>query len=271
MKSLKFKLLCAALAAAGGIQMAHAQCPTTPAAWSSTRIVDGGVLTITTGSGAAATTCKMTTTSGSQGTAPDGIGQAAVIDETPANEQRYRARFYVDATSLAGQLSGTQRVKVAVVQNLNAPCRVTPGVCTDTRARPAIMQVFLVNSAGSPRLGGFCRGSGAAISTAIARNQFPQPASADQLVLTSGWNKVEVEIVVGNAGTGACRLWLNGNTEGSPNWQVTGLTNKSFVEGVESFLLGAQGSQGDYFQTHGAKIIHFDEFESRRQTFISGP
>ena len=233
---------------------ASAQCPATPAAWDVTNTTNGASLAITAG-GAASTTCKLTITQG-----PNNNGIATVRDDLATPETRYRARFYVDVTNLMSTATGAAHRFKAFVAG-NATNKVPPSV--DTKARPAIMQMFLVGlGSNQARLGGFCRD----LNSNGNRAKFGSGTNPGNVNLQTGWNVVEVEMVIG-AGTGACRIWVNNNTEASPDWEQTGIDNALLV-GVEKANLGSTGSTQAYADVVGAQEVHFDEFESRRQTFI---
>ena len=241
-----------------GSAVAGGGCPATPDAWDVSNAANGGTLAVTAG-GALSTACKLTVTNG-----PNNNGIATVRDDmaTPG-EPRYRARFYVDTQNLVGNMAGaTQRVKAFVAANPNNTYAGT------NQAPNAVMQIFLVGlDAGGLRLGGFCRSLGGnGDRTRFGDNQDGNPGTGDLLSLQDGWNSIEVEIVIGN-GDGACRIWVNNSTEGSPNWEVTGINNADWV-GIERSNIGFTGSTIPFATNHSAAQVHFDEFDSRRSTFI---
>lgn len=229
----------------------NAQCPTAPNAWDASNVINGASLSITSG-GAAGTSCKLTVSQG-----PNNNGVAVVRDDMDSAETRYRARFYIDPTNIMNNATGsTQRVKIFVATNLDNPVPTS----LDTRGRPSLIQMFLVPLGGNQaRLGGFCRD----LNSHGTRARFGEDGTVS---LQSGWNTVEVEVVVGN-GTGACRIWVNNNTESSPNWEKTSMNNALLV-GVTKANIGNSGSTRAYSDNIGNQQVHFDEFESRRQTFI---
>ncbi|MFV0542734.1 MAG: hypothetical protein ACK5L8_03485 [Marinicella pacifica] len=229
-------------------------CPATPDAWDVTDVRNGGGLSITN-TGAAGTDCKLTVTSG-----PNSNGIATVHDDMPSAETSYRARFYVDASNvMANSTAPQQRVKSFVALNLDQMVDTS----IDIRARPALLQMFIVGEAGNAaRLGGFCRD----LNSNGNRARFGGGSNPGNVSLQSGWNVIEVEIKVG-AGTGECRIWVNNNVEASPDWEQTGMDNALMV-GVKRANIGIIGSTPDYPTVLGSEEIHYDEFESRRQTFI---
>lgn len=252
MKTLK---ALSAFALFGLCMTANAQtCPSTPSAWDDVNESNGGSVAITSG-GAAGTNCKLTVTQG-----PSNSGKATVRDDMATAESSYRARFYIDASdTLANITAGNERVKIFTATNFDN--FVDPQI--DPRGRPALMQMFLVGiNGGGARLGGFCRD----FNSFGARARFGDGSNPGTVSLQSGWNVVEVEIKVG-AGTGECRIWVNNNVEASPSWEQVNVDNNS-MQGVKRANIGNIGSTVPYATNLGSQEMHFDEFESRRQTFI---
>lgn len=252
---MKLLKIASAFALFGLSMSAYAQtCPATPTAWDQTDILNGGTLAVTS-PGAAGTDCKLTVTSG-----PNANGIGTVHDDMGSAEPSYRARFYVDASSImATSTAPQQRVKSFVALNLDQMV----GTNIDTRARPALLQMFIVGEAGNAaRLGGFCRD----LNSGGNRARFGGGSNPGSVDLQTGWNVIEVEIKVG-AGTGECRIWINNDVEASPDWEQTGMDNNLMV-GVKRANIGIIGSTPDYPVVLGNEELHFDEFESRRQTFI---
>ncbi len=249
-----FKTL--ALCALLGISMsASAQCTNANlSAWDATNAANGATLNVQAG-GVAGTACKLAVTQG-----PNKNGVATVRDDMATPEVRYRARFYIDATNMmATATGGAHRFKAFVAGNLDNPVPTT----IDTKARPALLQMFVVGlGSNQARLGGFCRD----LNSNGNRARFGSGANPGNVSLQTGWNSVEVEIVVG-AGTGACRIWVNNNTEGTPDWEQTGIDNALLV-GVKRANIGSVGATQAYADVVGSQEVYFDEFESRRQTFI---
>lgn len=232
-------------------------CPDPVAAWDTVNQANGGTYTVTN-TGAAGTTCKLSVVQG-----PNNNGIATVRDDMATPETTYRARFYVDATELmAGSTGGAHRFKAFVAGNGDNQYTGSD----DTRAKPALMQMFIVGQSGNAaRLGGFCRDVTAAVGDGD-RARFgdgPNPGNVD---LIAGFNVVEVQIIVG-AGTGSCRIWVNNDVEGSPDWEITGIDNSELL-GVKRANIGSTGATQAYATDLGTAVTHFDEFESRRQTFI---
>src|SRR5690606_11967131 len=154
---------------------------------------------------------------------------------------------------------GNERVKIFTAANFDT---VVP-TSIDVNGRPALMQMFLVGlDGGGARLGGFCRD----LNSAGNRARFGNGTNAGSVPLQTGWNVVEIEVKVG-AGTGACRIWVNNDTESSPNWEQENVDN-NLMTGVKRANIGNIGATVPYATALGTQEMHFDEFESRRQTFI---
>ncbi|MCX7545266.1 hypothetical protein [Marinicella gelatinilytica] len=254
MKIFKTLSVCALF----GLSMsAYAQtCPATPAAWDISNAANGGSFAVTS-PGAAGTDCKLTVTHG-----PNNNGIGTVRDDLASAETSYRARFYVDATNIMNNAMGPQhRTKAFVAGNFENQV----GTNIDISARPSILQMFIVGLGNNEaRLGGFCRD----LNSPGNRARFgdPNDVNPGTVTLQPGWNVVEVEIKMG-AGTGECRIWVNNDVESSPNWEQTGIDNNLLV-GVKRVNIGTVGATQAYANVLGNEELHFDEFESRRQTFI---
>lgn len=269
MKSLKFKLLCAALAAAGGIQMAHAQCPTTPTAWEQSVPVTSaaGTFAITTPGLSAGTVngglCKFDVGVTAAAARPD---RARVQDRTPADETRYRARFLVNVDSL-GTMGPGQRVKLFNVQSTVDP---------DAAGQAASIGMVLVRLQGNPDGSG---GRGIIVRGGNFTGQTAPFAAFNDtafIPLAAGTNRVELDLQVAAANTGSLRIWVNSSTEGSPTASLNALNLIPWNPGVTQVNLGLIEPTFDYINGAGAFTskagirYSVDEFESRRQTFIGG-
>lgn len=252
MKLLKVTGTCALLgmslnALAGGT------CPDPALAWDTTNQANGAAYAVTE-TGAGGTTCALEVTQG-----PNNNGVATVRDDIASAEPSYRFRFYFEADDfLTTSTVGAQRFKAFVAGNNNN--LVDPSI--DSRARPALLQMFIVGTAEGARLGGFCRD----FNSTGARARFGDGSNPGTVALQAGWNVIEGEIQVG-AGDGGCRLWVNNDTEATPDWEQTGVDNNS-MEGVIRANLGSTGSTQRFADDFGTSVLRFDEFESRRQTFI---
>lgn len=269
MKSLKFKLLCAAIAVAGGVQVAHAQCPTTPTAWEQSVPVTSAAGTFAINSpGLSSGTvnggnCKFAVGITGAATRPD---RARVQDRTPADEQRYRSRFLVNVDSL-GVMGPGQRVKLFNIQSTIDP---------DGAGVAASIGMVLVRLQGNPNGNGergiIVRGGNFTGQTAA----FAAFNDTAFLPLAAGTNRIELDLNIATAGTGSLRIWVNSSTEGTPTASLTGLTLTPWNPGVTQVNLGLIEPTADYingatgFPSKAGIQYSVDEFESRRQTFIGG-
>ncbi|MHB8446648.1 MAG: hypothetical protein ACYC9P_01790 [Rudaea sp.] len=293
MKSFKMKALALAVLGLGGLVMAgsaFAACPD-PTAFTNKGYATpngpwGGEFvtssTIAAGTpGLAGTNCKMVVGFTATGGVVPGNARSYVEDDSPQNEPRYRARFYVDLTNLSAQFTnGSQQVRV-----FQAGASNFPSTSTKTNARAAVVDVTLVG--GTPPAFRFnIADSGAPSGYKVVSIPAPTPR---------GVNRIEFDY-----NTGAGSACAPGNTKGSfcawitdggaasgsdssptPTSGIVGsnpynLSAASFDatgtagwSGVAFADLGVFSSTGP-LQTSpaGTQTIAFDEFDSRRQTFI---
>lgn len=218
-----------------------AQCPTDPAAptgpWSSKSVL-GGAIAITT-PGLNATTCKMDASITSTA-----FGSAFVRDNTPTAEPRYRASFLVDVDALTG-LNSIQSVRLLSVNT------DTPYLGITEALRVSISG----NLAGTAKVLGIVAGCEGQPSN-LCSNTVALPATGTQ--------RVQIEWVKGAAGV--VRVWLNNTTEASPNLTLNGNTNGWAVDFV---TMGLSNPSPNFRTVQTNRVVKFDEFDSRRTTFIN--
>ncbi len=240
-KSLSLALFGLAGFAFAGSAMAQCPASLSPTPWSAT--VAAGGTAVSTAGGYAGTACKLSATlTGNLGSA-----SAFVRDDTPAAEQRYRAQFLINVDSLTGQTTAhLVRVFAATTDAPNAGVSelVRLTVYGNVAGTSKTLGILTASTGG---VGGFA-------GTAI-------PLSGG----TAGVHRVEIEWTKGAAG--GVKVWLNNTTEASPTATLTA-NNTAWTGGVDSAVLGlAQASPG--FRTaQTGRAVHFDQFDSRRQTFI---
>lgn len=273
MKSFTMKALAVAVLGLAGMGVASAAtCPDPAAngnqgyaapngAWSG-ETVSGATIASTTGLNG--TACAMSV---ALNASPSSIAKAFVTDNSPNNEPRYRARFYVDLSAIASSLQAGDTIRL-----LNANATTGPaGIST------AEVTILLVGGS-----------SGAAFRFQVAD---PGQASSFKTVTVpaknpTGVNRVEFDYNT-TATQSAC---TTGSTHGSfCAWVSSGST--AAVEGTPdsayNLLANAFGSSGNTwsgvkftnfgifagnasFRSHAAsKAVVLDEFDSRRQTFIN--
>lgn len=245
MKSLSMAVL--GLVGFGAAGAAMAQCPASLSPpWTQVLQLQGTVSSQT--GGYDGSTCRLRTALNQNGSP---AAKAGVLDQTPANETRYRAQFIVDASGIT--LTAANRA-AAVFNVLGSSA---PPTGTNN-----IVQVFL-------------RGNGSAASLRFNVGDSAQ-ASLYQTVDVAlpnqaGANRVEIDLTVA-AGTASMKYWVNNvgtaTTEGSPTGTVSNLNNTAWT-GVDQAVLGLAGASTFWRQNFtNTNYVYFDQFDSRRQTFI---
>lgn len=249
--NVTIKALSAAVLGLAGMAFAGsalADCPAgsnDPGAnWSGRATTGSGVLGLEA-PGMKATACKMA----SNFSTTSGLSAAAVIDNTPANETRYRFRFYVNADAIT-PFSGLQSVQLFTA-NAQNPFPAVGGTAS-------ILRAVMTPGPGGVRRVSFVAGTNDPGNS----NVLTTPPTA----LVAGENWVEGEILIGAAGTGKFNFWVNSNVAGTPTGSIN-LDNVGWV-GVDTAILGMAAGNATFRTAQINKKIYFDEFDSRRQTFI---
>lgn len=173
-----------------------------------------------------------------------GFASAYVSDATPAAEPTYRAQFIVNADALTG-LNISQIVRLYAATT-SAPAGGVPDVVAVT---------LYGNVSGTSKVLGF---STACASSATGRCSTAVP------ITTTGPQTVEIQWIQG--ATGELNVWLNNNTEGSPD--ATLAVDNSAWGGVDDAFLGLYGASAGYRASQLNNSVQFDTFDSRRTTFI---
>jgi len=241
----KMKVLSLALVGVFGYAgAAMADCPAGPTtadggAWSAKSTL-GGTLAVTgaNGGGLDGSECRLDTQITTNG---PGVN-AFVRDDSPNNEPRYRAQFYVDADAL-GSLTTIQSVKV-----LGATTTAGAENLTDV-----VRLSILGNLSGSTKNLG--------IFTACSGQSGGQCSASTPLA--AGVNKIEIDW---NQAAGTLKVWVNSNTEATATTTVTG--NSAPWGGVDFATLGLAAPSAGFRSAHLNQVVKFDRFDSRRQTFI---
>lgn len=253
--ALKVALAGASFLASTGLL---AQCATLPGAWGASSVIgtpaDG--LSATIASAMRSTTCGLEVRSNPR------PNRRFVQDDTPANELRYRARYFIDPNSTAYPTSGIERRSTVLrVQTTSAgtPLGPQPVGFVDQ------IVMKLEQAATGYRLVGYARvGNGVLDDQTPAADVFRwTQGGVNGVPLLDAPNTVEIEYVLG--ATGSFRLWVNSPTEASPTIS-TASRNNALWAGVDQVRLGNVGA-GTNLSTALAPY-YIDEFESRRQTFI---
>jgi len=263
MKSFTMKALAVAVLGLAGTGVASAACTnTTPfAAWSSwngTKNLgaQGGGSTVA-GTGLNGTSCSMaasfTTSPGSN------AEQAIVYDNSPQFEQSYRFRFYIDPTQIAPNLSTTKTVYA--FQALSAS---THGAVAPTNKIVALellgqggnvtLATLAACTSGDNQIGNQCR----------ATNNLTLPAAG-----TTGI-RIEGQVILG--ATGKVNIWVGSNVNPNAPDATINVNNAAWYtassEGVKQAVMGLFASTPFFRTSNQNKVVLFDEFDSRRQTFI---
>jgi hypothetical protein len=263
MKSFTMKALAVAVLGMAGMSVASAAtCPTDPAqsgggAWSSKSVATDATLAITS-PGLNGTNCALTLSTGALSNS-----RAFVSDSSPQNEQRYRARFYLNTAGLTSFTVSNQTINLMRVNDTTGPAQFTSDelvVKTAGGATPTIR--FFVSDSNSA--------SGA---TQVA---VPLPDN-------SGNYRIEVDLQIGTGttnanhgcdampATGGClRVWVSlagtATADNTPSASAT--VNNAAWSGAKTLFLGMSSGSPGYRSAHAGATLVFDEFDSRRQTFI---
>lgn len=217
---------------------AFAQCPSSPVPpWSSQSALGGSVAIVAGGMGG--TSCRMDAAL----TNNVGGANAFVRDNTPADEPRYRAQFLINADALTG-LNSIQSVKVF-------------GATTETPA-DGVAEIV--------RLGLFGNVAGTTKSLAVVTYCQGQPGNicSGSVPLAAGDNQVEIDWQ--RSASGTLRVWVNNGNEASPDLTLSG--NNAASGGVDFSTLGLAAGSPVFRANQLNRAVRFDEFDSRRQTFI---
>jgi hypothetical protein len=272
MKSFKMKALALATLGLGGLVMAGsafaATCPTAVTTVGSTSPGGGGAWTSQyissdatfgiAGPGLNSTSCALSLSIGASSSS-----RTYVVDSSPQNEQRYRARFYVSLANLTNFTSSNQGVNLFRVNDTTGPAQFTSDeivIKAYGGATPTIR--FFVSDANS--------GSGATQAAVTL------PSSATNTY------RVEFDLQIGtgattNGGcttmpaTGGClRYWVTDAAAASSDGAPTGSTtvNNSGWSGAKTAYFGMSNGSPGFRSNHAGAVLGFDEFDSRRQTFI---
>jgi hypothetical protein len=275
MKSFTMKALAVAVLGLAGVGSAMAACPTDPAApagpWASKSvsaatlsICPGGASCGTVTSGMNGTNCALVV-----GTAvgASALAKSFVTDTSPNNEPRYRMRVYFDVSALvtAGFTSGLKQVKIYDSASTTSPAN-TPNTEVGVFLAGGSPPSLKVNVANSDSGSAFTTisipltgGTPTSGTTNVKRFEFDLQQGA-----SSGANCASI------TPTGGCfRYWLSDDTattaDATPNGTLA-VTNTGW-SGVKQTSVGILTANPSYRLTNGS-LLEFDEFDSRRQTFI---
>jgi len=245
----KMKTLSLALFGLAGFAFAGsamAQCPASLSPpWSATNIGGGTSAASSVTGGYSSTACRLQSSLGNSGAA-----RAQVRDDTPANETRYRAQFIFDPVSLSGA-GGTNQADIFLA---NAPA-----------AFNGLLRLVKIQYAGSGA------GTKRVIFTVACNNGGTNTCSLPQdLPVQAGPNRIEFDLTVGAGGT--FRYWVTPlatvTSDGSPTNSITVTGGNAGWVGVDQAYLGLASPSAAYRTVNTGLNGFFDQFDSRRQTFI---
>jgi hypothetical protein len=261
MKSFTMKALAVAVIGMAGMSLASAAtCPSDPAqsgggAWNSKSVFGGGALTVTT-PGLDGTNCAMYA---SINAGAGALASSAVQwSETGTSEATYRFRFYLDPSTVGttNAFSGLQGVQVFTANS--------PAAFPASGGSVQVLRVSLVPGSAGAKQVTFI----AACNNAASQNV----CSSTPVVLAAGSNVIEGQIIIGASGTGAVNYWVNktAGDSASPTGSVTITGGNAGWVGINSALMGLAATTNSFRSNQATKAVVFDEFDSRRQTYI-GP
>ncbi|TAH46256.1 MAG: hypothetical protein EYC71_04130 [Gammaproteobacteria bacterium] len=244
MKTLSMAVLGLVGFTAAGAAMA--QCPASLSPpWSLVSTLQG-TATSQTG-GYDSTACRLRVAL-NQNSSP--AAKAFVLDQTPANEQRYRVQFIVDASGIGLTQANRAATAFSIVGTTAVP-----------NGNSNIVRAFLRGD-----------GAGAALRFLVGDTADPSQYRTLDVALPNqaGANRVELDLTIGAAAS--MKYWINNistaTTEGSPTGTLSGLANSGWG-GVDQASLGLVGATSFWRANFtNTSFVYFDQFDSRRQTFI---
>lgn len=228
-----------ALAAFGFASSAFAQCPSSPVPpWSGQTQTQGAVAIVA--GGYDGTSCKMSSVLNAGASS---FASAIVRDDTPSSEPRYRAQFLIDADALTG-LSSFQGASVFAAQAANT--HLSSNVILRIAIRGGASKALNFIAADENGSGGVTQGS---------------------VPLAAGVNRVEFDLTTG--ASGQLKVWINatGTSEPAATITLSNLNNAAWG-GVDAAGMGLSAANSLFRTSHGGRAVFFDEFDSRRQTYI---
>jgi hypothetical protein len=240
------------LVAFGVAGSAFAQCPSDPASpngpWSSKTITQGAQAITTPGN--AGTNCRLQVALNQNSLL---FAKSIVTDTSPQDEARYRARFYIDTSEITGLTSVLRSVEI-----FNASATTSPANLSGE-----MVSINLTGSTGAPTVT-------FTVADSTQGSGFRQASVA--LPVAAGVNRVEFDFQSGASGSFKC--WISNEndatTEGSPTpaCNMSGI-NSSGWSGVTQASIGEFAANGQWRSNYTSSThLYFDEFDSRRQTFI---
>jgi len=184
------------------------------------------------------------------------LATAAVADTSPTNEQSYHFRFYIDTTSLGTNLPSLTSVQVFAA-NAAASFPLSGNGKTSALLRVGIA--------------GTGAGSNPNLVVVASCNPGSNFICAGFKPLTPGKHWIEGHLT--NSATAIANVWIDkasitNDTTPAPDIAVS-FDNHDWG-GVDTIALGLGGASFNFRQsfTGATNAVWFDNFDSRRQTFI---
>lgn len=220
--------------------MAAAACPTDVVPPWSGKTQTQGAVAVATG-GYDGTECRMTSVLNAGSGA---FAAATVRDDSPSNEPRYRAQFLVNADGLTG-LGTFAAAQMFSVQS----------------AAAHLGSNFLVQM-------GISGGANKNLNIITANQGASGNISSNFVPLAAGVNRIEIDLQMG--ATGSLKVWLNSGVEASPTLTFSSVNNAGWV-GANRANLGLAAANNIFRANNAGQLVSFDQFDSRRTTFIGTP
>jgi hypothetical protein len=209
-------------------------CPSSPVPpWTAVNAL-GGTAAIAAG-GYAGTACRL-----DSALTGDASSFATVQDDTPDGETRYRAQFILNADSISN-LGAVDAAYVFTAQS----------------GTGAQVQLSVVGDGAGGKL----------ISYFVPNASAGGGSDVGSIVLAAGENHIEFDLDNGaNGGSPHFSIWVNNNNEASPDFSQTSFNNGGAT--IETAFLGLAGATPSFVATAAGAAVGFDQFDSRRVTFI---
>ena len=250
----KMKVLSLALVGLCGYAgSAMAACPGGPTAaeggaWSAKNVGGGTSALSIVGGGYDSTECRLQVSLGNNGAA-----RAQVRDDTPANEPHYRTQFIFDPSSLSGSNGANQ-----------APILLVNAAAAHNTVLNLVKITFAGSGGGSTTSGKKIFISGACEASGFCSTQVALPNQ-------TGPNRIEIDLTVGASGT--LRYWVNpasatGLSDGTPTGTIALTGGNAGWVGVDTTFMGLVSPSTSYRSINADVNAWFDQFDSRRQTFV---
>ena len=184
------------------------------------------------------------------------LATAAVVDTSPTNEASYHFRFYIDTTNLASMPNLSSVQVFAANSAVNFPI-------TGNNQTLALMRLGIAGTgAVNPKL----------VAVSACNNAATSYRCVGSVDLTPGVHWIEGHITFGAAAI--TNIWVDkasitNDTTPAPNISLATFDNSEWG-GVDTAALGLGGASPSFRANFSGPthVVGFDNFDSRRQTFI---